>query len=184
MSENNIKIATYIMIAAAFVIVMSIFMANIFTINSFWTAIPTMFILSLTAVFLFDSVYFIEFIDSPKTPFDLLLDFSLTLLILAIATLVYYDTMAPVVFVMLAAAFMVAVLKYWIASKRQHRSDVQKFIKKKAILDVIGACSYVVFAIVSFFFSFTAPYFLLITAAIYIGFMVYGTVTPFFNVEN
>jgi hypothetical protein len=183
MPENRIKIASYIMMAAAFVLIMSIFTANIFTINSFWTAIPTIFILSCTIAFLFDGVYFIEFIDSPKTPLDILLDFVSILLILAIATLVYYESMVPLVFVMLAAAFMIAVLKYWIAYTRQNRSDVQIYIKKKAAIDVIGACSYIIFAIVSYFFAFTAPYLLLINSAIYIGLMIYWTVTPFFNVE-
>jgi hypothetical protein len=184
MEENRMKIATYLMIASAFVLVMSVFTANIFTINSLWTAVPTIFLLSLIIVFLFDSIYFIEFIDASKTPLDLLFDFVLVLLILAIATFVYYDTLIPLVFVLLALAFMVAVLKYWVASKRQHRKDVLEFIKKKGILDFIGALSYIVCAVVSFYFAFTAPYLLLITAAIYIGFMVYGTFSKFFNVKN
>lgn len=178
------KIATYIMLMAYFILVMSIFMANIFTINSLLTAAPTIFLLSLAIVFLFDSVYFIEFIDASKTPFDILLDFVLTLLLLAIATLVYYDTMVPIVFVMLAVVFMGAVLKYWIASKRQHRKEVLEFIKKKGALDFIGALSYIACAALSFYFSVTAQYLLLITAATYIGFMVYGTVTNYFNVKN
>jgi hypothetical protein len=184
MEENRMKIATYIMIMAGFILIMSIFMANMFTINSLLTAAPTIFLLSLTIVFLFDSVYFIEFIDASKTPFDLLLDFILMLLIFAIATFVYYDPMVPIVFVILAVAFMVAVLKYWIASKRQNRKEVLNFIKKKGALDFIGALSYIACAVLSFYFSFTAQYLLLITAATYIGFMVYGTLSNFFNVKN
>lgn len=184
MSENKIKIATYIMIAASLVLLMYFFMANLPAINSFLTAVPAVFILSFAAVFLFDAVYFIEFIDSSKTPLDILLDFALMIPFLIIAGIVYSPSLAPAVFALLALIFVVSVLKYWIASKRSHRNDVHLFVRKKARIDIFCVGLYLLFAALTVFFDFTAPYLLLVTSATYLGFMFYGTLTPFFNIKN
>lgn len=185
MLENRMKLATYLMMEATLVIIFILLIGHLFSAFTLFDVIPSVFVLSVVLAFLVDTIYFMGYVDFSRTFFELAMDVAIMILLVILSAKAYVLENAPLVFMMLSITFMIALLKYWIASKRHKQEDVQDFIRKKTILDLVGMFSYLISAAVSFFFGFTAPYLMLGIGISFIVVIVYLAVNPkYFSIKN